>query len=471
MKNNLLFQILEKLPKKEFIQIKRFVSSPFFNTSDKLSMVLAYLINCIKKGKVPTKQLLFQEIFGSTATYDDHKVRLLLSDLLKVVEEYLVYQQIKGNKASRNVALSCYYRKVGLEKHFDRTYKKVVLQLEELPYRNQTYFSLKNKIEWEQYELKLSKKRGSIINLQELGQDFDIAYFSSRLRQACFLKAQQVILSMEYDFSWIEQIIEHLKEKKWLSIPAISLYYSAYQLYSSNKEADNFESLKRQILVHGSLFPPDEIRDIYLLAINYCIRKVNNNQKIYQQESLDLYKAGLASGCFLENGILSKFTYANIVAFGLMVQDFDWVANFIVQYKNSLKKEDRNSSFCFNMARLEYTSNKNYDAALEYLQKVNDKDVLNTLNSKVLQLRIYFEIKAFDLLGSHLEAMANFVRRKQVIGFHKENYTNIIKYTQKLLKLNPFDAHAHTQLAKDIGFEKVLSERDWLLGQLVDTAK
>jgi len=220
MKNNLLFQVLEKLPKKERLQLKRFVSSPFFNTSDKLSTVLIYLINCLKKGKIPTKNLLFQEVFGPTAIYNDHKVRLLLSDLLKIVEDYLVYQEIKGSKASRNVALSCYYRKVGLEKHFDKTYKKVVLQLEELPYRNQTYFSLRNKIEWEQYELKSSKKRGSITNLQELGQDFDIAYFSSRLRQACLLKAQQVILNMEYDFSWIEQIIAYLKEKDWLSVPA-----------------------------------------------------------------------------------------------------------------------------------------------------------------------------------------------------------------------------------------------------------
>lgn len=465
IKNSLLVKNLEKFSSKEQLQLKDFANSPIFNKSQALIDLLHYLLKTLKKAAQPTKEEAFRCLFG-TAVFNDHKVRLLMSDLLKLVEDFIVYQQSKKTALSREILLSTYYRKADMEKHFDRTHRKAKRQLPLFPYRNQEYFSLQNKLQWEQYEVLSSKKRDIAMNLQELGQSFDIFYFSARLRQACFLKAQQTFSDISYDFSWIDQLLLYIEQKEWLSIPAISLYYYAYQLYVDIEAPANFEALKQQILEYSPLFPPEEIRDIYVLTLNYCIRKVNAGQRAYLKESLDLYKAGLASGCFLENGVLSKFTFSNIVAMGLMVKDFEWVATFIQDYKNSLKKQDRQSAFCLNMARLEYTSKRNYDEALTYLQKVSDKDLLNTLNAKILQLRIYFEIAAYDLLESHLEAMSNFIRRKSVMGYHKENFLHLIRYTKKLLKLNLFDKKAITQLATAIQAEEVLTEKAWLLEQI-----
>ena len=465
LNNSLLVKNLEKFSPKEQLQLKDFANSPIFNKSQALIDLLHYLLEALKKKQPPTKEAAFRHVFG-TAAFNDHKVRLVMSDLLKLVEDFIVYRQSKKTQLSRSILLSTYYRKVDLEKHFDRTHRKAKQQLTLFPYRNQEYFSLQNQLQWEQYEVVSSKKRDIDMNLQELGQSFDIFYFSSRLRQACFLKAQQAFYDTPYDFSWIDQLIEHIQQKEWLSIPAISLYYYAYQLYVDIESSENFEALKQQILEYSPLFPSEEIRDIYVLALNYCIRKVNAGQRAYLKESLDLYKAGLASGCFLENGVLSKFTFSNIVAMGLMVKDFEWVATFIQNYKNSLKKQDRQSTFCLNMARLEYTSNQNYTEALTYLQKVSDKDLLHTLNAKILQLRIYFEIAAYDLLESHLEAMVNFIRRKSVMGYHKANFLHLIRYTKKLLKLNLYDKKAIAQLAAAIQTEEVLTEKTWLLEQI-----
>jgi len=387
-----------------------------------------------------------------------------LSDLLKLVEQFINQQD--HQPINDQIPLVKFYRKNGLEKHFYRIQRKATQQLEKQPYRNQDYFAAKNLLEWEQFELSSSKKRDIPVNLQELGLNFDIAYFSAKLRQACFLKAQQAFYNIEYDFEWVEQILRYIDKKEWKNIPAIALYYNAYQLSAQPTAEGAFNNLKQQILKYSTLFPAQEIQDIYLLAINYCIKKINNGERSYAEESLKLYKKGLEIGCFLEKGFLSKFTYANVVAAGLMAKDFELTEQFIHDYKNKLQKNSRNSAFAFNMARLLYVKDKDYENALNFLQKVSDKDLLNTLNAKILQLRIYWEIKENSLLESHLEAMANFIRRKEVIGYHKENFLNIISFTKRLLKVNFYDQKEVIKLKKAIETSTVNSEKKWLLEQV-----
>ena len=88
------------------------------------------------------------------------------------------------------------------------------------------------------------------------------------------------------------------------------------------------------------------------------------------------------------------------------------------------------------------------------------------LLAKTVLLKIFYELNEFDLLHSHLDAMKNYIRRKQVIGYHKTNSLNIIKYVSQLIKLNPFDKKAQNDLRQRIEKEEILTEREWLLEQV-----
>ena len=100
------------------------------------------------------------------------------------------------------------------------------------------------------------------------------------------------------------------------------------------------------------------------------------------------------------------------------------------------------------------------------LKDTDHNDLLINLFSKTLLLKIYFELKEFQLLNSFLEAFKIYLQRKKVIGYHKENYQKIIYYTQQLMKLNPYDKKAKIQLQERIENEQELLEKDWLLERL-----
>ena len=150
---------------------------------------------------------------------------------------------------------------------------------------------------------------------------------------------------------------------------------------------------------------------------------------------------------------------------GIVMKEFDWVDQFIHDYRSKLKEEYQESVYSYNLALLEY-ERKHYDEALILLQKSEYKIPLLNLAAKTLILRIYYELDEFDALNSHLDAMRIFIRRKRDLGYHRDNYLNTIKYTKKLVEINPFDKKAKVLLKSEIENVKAIAEKSWLLEQV-----
>lgn len=85
------------------------------------------------------------------------------------------------------------------------------------------------------------------------------------------------------------------------------------------------------------------------------------------------------------------------------------------------------------------------------------------LAAKTLLLKTYFVLGEFDLLQSHLDAMRNYIRRKKVIGYHRTNYQNIIRFTERILNREPHNKQLQHILQSEIENESVLTEKSWLL--------
>jgi hypothetical protein len=103
---------------------------------------------------------------------------------------------------------------------------------------------------------------------------------------------------------------------------------------------------------------------------------------------------------------------------------------------------------------------------LELLQKVNYRDTFVNLAAKTLLLKTWYELDELDTLQSHLDAMRNFIHRKRVLGYHRTNYLNIIKYTDKLLNVNRLDKKEVAKLKEIIEQEENLTEKEWLLEKI-----
>ncbi len=255
------------------------------------------------------------------------------------------------------------------------------------------------------------------------------------------------------------------KRPDWLESPEIGIYYHGCLALLHPEDERHFNAMKPLLTHRPSLFSAEENHDLFLLAVNYCIRKVNGGYSDYAHEGLALYKHALDHDYLLEKGELSRFTFRNIVGMGLKIKAFDYVEWFIHTYKDRIAKTHRDSMVNFNLARLEY-GRRNYRQAMALLQKADYDDLLLHLAAKTLLLKIYYEAGELRLLESLLEAYQIFIRRKKIIGYHQTNYRNVARHFQKLLSLNRFDNNEVAAFRAAVAADEHLTERDWFLEQV-----
>ncbi len=457
MKKSPLFQLIQSFSPIERREVGKFLRSPYFNTRNDLVLLFDYLT----EKNEPEKEAAWTVATKGLRPFDDQKCRLLMSYLHRLLERYIITKETQREDLENRMRLVRAYRQRGMAGAFERTATALEKLLKKQPLRDTRFLMVKYDYLLEHYWTAIAKDPTNATYLEPMKGVLDAHYLSTRLRLICLSISQQGVYRTGTNAQEDHDIIAFAEKKEWKKVPAVAAYLHCYRMLSHPGKS-HFQVFKKDLLSLDDQFAPEETKGLYLMAINYCIRRLNEGEERYYAEVLDLYKPGIESGYLLENGILSRFTYHNVVAAGLRTGDLDWVRHFIHNHKSSLERRYRESSFSFNLARLEYTL-RHFDPVLDLLQKANYSDPLLNLAAKTLLMKTYYELAEYDLLQSHLDAMRNYIRRKKVIGYHKKNYLNIVKYAEKLLKTNVLDKKEMEKLKAAILNEEVLTEKEWLL--------
>ena len=387
-----------------------------------------------------------------------------MSFLFKLIEKYLVHSALFEDEVKIKTKLTSIYRKRNLPKHQERNLQNIQVLQEKHPLRNAEFYADNFQIQIERYHLLTSNKRMSELNLQKVSDNLDIFYLSQKLRQSCLSLAHQAVYKTEYQFGLLDEILSYVVKQDLLKIDAIGIYYYVYKILTQPNEKIYFQEYKKRIVNVTENFPKEELGDLYIWGINFCIKRYNEGNHAYLKDEFELYQEGLKQDLFLKDNQLSRFSYRNIVTLALVLEEFEWVEQFINKFKKFLAKPFRKSMYSFNLARLEF-SRKNYKAALQLLETSSYKDLLLNLAAKTVVLKIYYELDEFDLLDAHLEAMRIFIRRKNIMGYHQDNYLNLLHFCKKRMEANPYDKKELATLKQEIEATKAVAEKGWLLKQ------
>ena len=468
MNKSPLVSILKTFSKKEIREFRKWLDSPFHNQRQDIINLYEFFFvdNHLHKEGALEKPNVFSWIFPKE-TYDDAKMRQVIFFLMQSIEQFLAYLEFSKNPITVKSALAKSYRKRTLDKSFEKTYKNVQKAQEEKGYKNEIFYRNNYALELERYAY-LSKVKRLSFNLQEISDAMDLAFFAGKLRQSCLMLTHQNVYKKEYNIQLINETINLVEKEDYLKNPLIATYFFIYKTITEKEIDAHFQNLKEQIIKNGHIFPIAELRDIYLMAINYCINKMNEGSDSFIREAFELYREGFKTNIFIENNILSRWTFLNVIPIGLKLNEFDWIENFITDYQNYLEEQHRDSVSHYSRARLHFES-KNYGPAMTLLSQVEyDDHILMYLSAKNMLSRIYYEENEFDALESLLESMRIYVQRKKVMGYHKANFKNYIRFMKKLLKIQPSDKTAIEKLRNEINIADPLTndERNWLLSQV-----
>jgi hypothetical protein len=481
MNNSTLIQLFKSLDKADRRQLRKVVASPYFNQREDVTALFEYIDKHIDAGAPKLmKEKAFATIYKKEK-FDVDRFYYPMSLLTQIILKYLAMNELEQQTPQYDRLLNRALRKRGAEKIYEKTLTDAKTHLNEQPLRNAQFHLDKFMLAFgEEFDAKQQIHRDADFGLQEITNNFHFYAISEVLRLAISLLSHQLVAKKEYNQPLLTSVLAIAEQH--LDVPAIATQYFAYQTLSGSNQTntsvlgDNtsvgqdtegvfFRRLKKEITDNQKLFPETELRDLILVAINYCIRRQNRGELEYVNEALDLFQLGLNEGVLFESGVLSPYTYKNVLMLALKINNYDWAEQFLIDYKKFLPEKERENLYKYNYA-IYYFRKKDYTKAIQLLQEVNLKEVLFNLDARRMLARIYYDLKEFSALDSYIESSKIYLHRQNDIGYHKESYTNYFRTIEKFLKSDLRSTTVKDKLRQEITDTQMIVEREWLLSIL-----
>lgn len=469
MRSNKFIKIFYYLNPAEKVAFRKWVHSPAFNKQAALIRIFDFLyrLDPEKEAHLLDRNVLFAQAFPESP-FHLPRLRYLLSDLMQLMEHFLVYRYRQQNDFDFKLDLAAAYRAVKLEDAAKEALAGAKSLFEQQTLHGMEHIEQAYQLQWMTYLLQEQGDRAEAQNLQALNDSFDLAYLAGKLKHACRVLSYQGMFSRQYDTGLLSKVLEYLEtNSELLKEPALGLYFYYYQAMTRPDQATiTFAKFKQYLFDFQAVLSISETKDLYILALNYCIKRLNTEDKaFYLRETFDLYNGALEQGVLLEKGQLSPFTFSNIVAVALGLGLETWTDRFITDYSPKLDEKWRRAQTDYNRSRW-YFQQKAYRKAADLLVADDFDDLHLNLSAKVLLLKVYYHLEEMQLLDHLIKRFKTFLIRKKILNYHQENYHNILRLMQRLVDLNPYSEKDKTRLRREVEKTELLTEKEWFLEQL-----
>lgn len=463
MENAIVVTILQALSAAERRSLRKFLHSPYHNKREDLQALFDYLTTNDKP--MQDREAVFAHLFPGVP-FDAVALNHTVSLLTKRIEHWLALEQAREDTFVWDIMLARAYRRRGLAKLLQRTVLGAQKNLAAQSYRHSRYYRALTDLQEEALFVLQQQGRKEELPLEALSQTLDIALMAEKLRLGCLMVSYRNVARQEYRPGLLEVILDFLhRHPDYLETPVVAAYYHGYLTQTAADPEPHFHALNALLDRRDAWLPGEELHNIYLIAVNFCIKKINLGEEIWLHTIFQLYQKGLGAGVFMENGRLSHRTFNNIVSAAIRVRELDWAKTFMRDYADRLDPDIREATCVFNLSRVFYEE-KNYGEALRLLHQMEHSDVLEVLNARVLRMKLFYKLGEWQALDSLLDSITIYLRRNKILGYHKENFSNTVSAMRKLIALNFYDPAAREAYAESVRAYRVLTERKWFLEQV-----
>lgn len=443
--------------------LEKFLRSPYFNHREDV-IHLFTVLQAEPGWRTLSREEVWQRM-DADAPFSTADFNRLLSRLFKLIESFLVYWLQPVGDVEAQIQLAKWYTSHQQTSLADSSLAKIQKQIQGITQQSADLALDQYRLRRAIYNVSSHAKQRYGAGLSVLSQDLDTFYFLEKLKQGCSQMAQRNLATEEVSLHLLPEVLVLVEQRSFEEEPLLGAFYLAYQMMVLPDGEACFQTLLDLMGRKKVHFPLDEQRAIYLIAINYCIQQLNGGVPNYLTEVYQLYQMGLSEGWLLENGMLSAWTYKNIVSAGIKLQDYDWVAAFVEGYRECLPLEFRDNLYKYNLAEIQLARGDFRDV-LRTLRFLKFSEPLTHLRSRILQIKACLGLGDLPLAEYQLTSLKKLLQRRKSMAYHKENYLEFIRLTQRLLYLEPGDSVGLQQLLGDIEGASAVVERGWLMKEV-----
>ncbi len=458
-------EIVEKLSKAERSGFRKWVQSPYANPREDVQRLVEFVLSKrVITAATVKREEAFDFVFPDKE-YNEPLLRYSMSYATRCLEEFLAYHNWKQADIQPATMLTKIYNHRNLNHLAAKQLEITQKILNSSPQKDSQYYAQKLDVEIEQYNLLSKNKRHENFNLQEISDTIHHYAIAEILRYACIAQSFRQVSGISTNFLLLENILMLIENGYYEQQAVIQIYYLLY-LLSNKADDDNFNKLYHLVFKFENAFKEDELKDIFLLTINYCIKQLNTGRHDYAQHAFTLYIHALDKQYLLENSELSRFTFKNIAFIGIKrLQNYKLTEQFIEKYSHYINENYRENAIQFTTATLFYAQKK-YTKAMHIFQQVEFADVLWNVDAEILMIKMLFEQKEYETIPYQIKNAKMYIYRSKDIGYFKSIHKKTMRYFDILYKMLNTGKFKKNQIKQAIAQEKDLAEKEWLLQQL-----
>lgn len=239
-----------------------------------------------------------------------------------------------------------------------------------------------------------------------------------------------------------DKFIQTLENKNDNNCLYIILFYYLYKSFLNLNDEIIYKKFSKIFFHNLEKISSERKNDFFGLMISRYFMKINMGDVNLFKEVFKLYNIKLKLGLHSElNEIRYPSTaFRDYIIVGLRMEKFKWVEDFIIKYSTELPVEIRNNEVNMAYTRL-HLIRKEYDKALEYLNKMKTTNYIYILDASRIRLRIYYDNSDFENAFLEIDRIKHYFRnnnKKIALSVRKYSKEFLDKYIILLrLKLNP----------------------------------
>lgn len=477
MLNYNVIQIFKSFSDEELTLFGEFILNPFHNNNSKIIKLYSFLkpFHPEFESEKLSKNNLFR-LITDKASYKESYIRNLFSDLNILAEKF-----IKINLTSDNPK----FEKLFIEALKDRdlfeiTKKKIKVfekKIKSNKAKDHNYYEDINFI----YEIKsfliVDKALTDGFRNMQLGNTIKL-FLIKIMEDAFYMIVEEQRVNVKHKYDFLKYNLEYIKnhQAEFEDSPLLMIYYNLSMHFLNTDKDEHFFKAKEYFRKHFSSFSRIDKKNIYSVMQIYYINKIalgnNSCNKDFLNFMLEMLKFNILS--HKQKDSIDLNLYRNILILCIMEKEIKILKKFISKYINFVDIQSRESVFAYSHSQLNFLQG-NFKKALEYCNKINLNDLLNSTNDnlyfkndiKTLTIKSLYELNAFESAISFIDAYKHFLRNTKLIKAEmRNNYFLFANSVNELIRLkNNFDEFNFIKLKDKISSSK-FTNSNWILEKL-----
>jgi len=463
MENSQLIESLRTLDKNEIKEFGKFIRSPYFNNRSEVIRFFNYIKKFFPefKSNELKEEIIFKNVYPDKK-YSSVMTRKLISLTLNLLLDFLTLEDFKENKNDYNVKMLDMLRKRKLPALFQKRSRITGKNLN-ISTLDIYYYEQKLKFTSIQNGYFLNSDESSFVDgLQNELNDLIEFFLTGVILQYIRLSEWSRQLNKKFDLKFYDEILKYMSADDEREVTLYSMYFNMLMLL--NTEDENY--FKKLIISRDTLKAKlGKIDDynVQIVSMQYCHKKVQKGYPEYRKQMFEITKKLLAAD-LIPDGFIEPYFFTNIVRNASLLNEFDWLDNFLSEYKHRLNPELSDEITNYSQAMIE-SAKGNFEKSLMHFSKIKIERSNMKLDMKNLLIIIYYELNFIEELISLIDTNKHFLQRdRSVSDSYRQVSLLLMNFVSELIKIKSSNKKISTHgLRKEIEKSDYFIFKEWLL--------